>query len=182
MKEVVRKYQQNFINSKLSNPEEPLTKVFELCRQNDTAAFRFLQRAREHVFDAAERRIESMKNSTKTKTKTYLTINPSCSVHQMYTTTERYLADYRRIEMTRFRLGSHRLGVETGRWSRTPAERRLCTCGVDEVQDEAHVVYRCRFTNDLRREFEVDVSKPLHEILETFNYVDFVYGIMKKFK
>ena len=58
----------------------------------------------------------------------------------------------------------------------------MCTCGVDEVQGEAHVVYRCAFTNELRREFAVDVSKPLHEILETFNYVDFVYEIMKKFK
>ena len=182
VKELVRKYQQNFIKSKLNDPEEPLTKVYEFCRLKDTAAFRFLQRAREHVFDAAERRIESMRNSAKTKTKTYLMMNPSCSVHQMYTTTDRYLADYRRMEMTRFRLGSHRFGIETGRWSRTPADLRLCTCGVDEVQDEAHVVYRCAFTNELRREFAVDVSKPLHEILETFNYVDFVYEIMKKLR
>ena len=109
-------------------------------------------------------------------------INPTSVVHRMYTATDRYLADYRRIEMTRFRLGSHRLVVETGRWSRTPADRRLCTCGVVEVQDEAHVVFWCRFTSDLRGKFGVDVNKELHEILSDFNYIDFVYGIMKMFK
>jgi hypothetical protein len=182
LKEVVRKHQRNFINSKLSDPEEPLTKVFELCQRNDTAAFRFIQRVREYVFDATERRMESMRNSARTKTKTYLEINPSCAVHKMYTATDRYVPDYRRIEMTRFRLGSHRLAVETGRWSRTPADRRLCTCGVEEVQDECHVVYRCGFTSDLRGKYGVDVSKPLNEILADFNYINFVYGIMKIFK
>ena len=84
--------------------------------------------------------------------------------------------------MTRFRLGSHRLTVETGRWSKTPADRRLCTCNVVEVQDEAHVVYRCELTNDLRTKYDVDVSQPLHEILENFTYVNFVYEVMKIFK
>jgi ribosomal protein L31 len=182
LKEAVRKHQQNFINSKLSDPEEPLTKVFELCRRGDTAAFRYIQRIRGYVFDATERRIESMRNSTKTKTKTYMTINPSCSVHPMYTSTERFIADYQRIEVTRFRLGSHRLKVETGRWSRIPANLRLCTCGVNEVQDEAHVVYRCAFTSELRVKYEVDEGKPLHEILADVNNVYFVYGIMNLFK
>ena len=109
LKDVVRKHQQNFINSKFNDPEEPLTKVFELCQQNDTTAYRYIQQTKEYVFDAMERRIESMRSSTKTKTKTYMTINPSCSVHCMYTSTDTYVADYRRIEVTRCRVRSHRL-------------------------------------------------------------------------
>ena len=38
------------------------------------------------------------------------------------------------------------------------------------------------FTSDLRGKFGVDVNKELHEILTDFNYIDFVYGIMKMFK
>ena len=72
--------------------------------------------------------------------------------------------------------------VETGRWCRTPADRRLCTCNIGGVQDEAHVVYRCEYTNDLREKFQVDVNKQLHEILGDSKYVNFVYEIMKTFK
>ena len=122
LKELVRKYQNNFISTKLSDPEEPLTKVYKLCQQSNTVAFRCLQRASTYVFDATERRTESTRTSTKTKTKTYMNINPLSSVHSMYTSTDKYVPDYKRIEMTRFRMGSHRLKVETGRWSRTPAE------------------------------------------------------------
>ena len=44
--------------------------------------------------------------------------------------------------MTKFRLGSHSLKIETGRWNRTPRENRLCaTCGV--VGDEKHAIYTC---------------------------------------
>ena len=111
-----------------------------------------------------------------------MTINPSFAVHSMYTATDSYIADYQIIEMTRFRLGSHRLIVETGRWCRTPADRRLCTCNIGGVQDEAHVVYRCEYTNDLREKFLVDVNKQLHEILGDSKYVNFVYEIMKTFK
>ena len=44
--------------------------------------------------------------------------------------------------ITKFRLGSHLLKIETGRWNRTPRESRLCDiCGV--VEDEVHVIYSC---------------------------------------
>ena len=42
----------------------------------------------------------------------------------------------------RFRLGSHCLPIETGRWSRVTREQRLCeTCNV--LGDEHHVKYHC---------------------------------------
>ena len=44
--------------------------------------------------------------------------------------------------MIKFRLGSHMLKIETGRWNRTKRELRLC--GIcDELGDEFHAVYRC---------------------------------------
>ena len=44
--------------------------------------------------------------------------------------------------MTKFRLGSHKLKIETGRWSRVPRDERLCgTCNV--LGDERHCIYDC---------------------------------------
>ena len=45
-------------------------------------------------------------------------------------------------DITRFRLGSHNLPIEKGRWNRTPRELRICNpCNV--LGDEHHVIYDC---------------------------------------
>ena len=45
-------------------------------------------------------------------------------------------------DMIKFRLGSHYLPVETGRWCGLEHGLRLCgSCG--EIGDEKHVLYRC---------------------------------------
>ena len=45
-------------------------------------------------------------------------------------------------DIIKFRVGSHCLPIETGRWNRTPRHERLCTsCG--ELGDEKHVIYSC---------------------------------------
>ena len=84
IKNRIRTCQQNFIKSKLTDSEEPLTIVYKLCEENNTKAFRCLQRAMEFTGGTALRH-EVMQGSTKTKTVTYRNINPSLSVHGMYT-------------------------------------------------------------------------------------------------
>ena len=123
-----------------------------------------------------------MRESSKTRTVTYRNINPSFSVHSMYTSTNNYIADYRRTEVTRFWVGSHRLKIETGRWSRVPREERVCSCGVGGVQDEEHVVFHCEYTEDLREKYEVRGSNSLVDVLNGVQYIDFIYEIMKRFK
>ena len=45
-------------------------------------------------------------------------------------------------EIIKFRLGSHYLPIETGRWNRTPRlERKCVNCGV--LGDEKHITYDC---------------------------------------
>ena len=64
--------------------------------------------------------------------------------------------------IVKFRLGSHQLKIETGRWSRTPRENRLCvTCG--ELGDEEHVLYNCA---DIRRDDLTDIPRPLSSLWE----------------
>ena len=57
-----------------------------------------------------------------------------------------------RTAFTRLRLSSHRLRIETGRWSRIDRAERLCQCGLD-VQSEQHVLSDCDLVSDIRRSY-----------------------------
>ena len=99
-----------------------------------------------------------------------------------------------RIATSRLRLGSHSLRVETGRWSRTPRENRLCIC--DNVQDEIHVLLHCPLTHHLRHEFpsltfqsidELMTGDPsavttfCRKVLETYVWNNPLYSIARPF-
>ena len=72
-----------------------------------------------------------------TKYKTYLKMNPNLDSSPFISSLHPLAAD-----IVRFRLGSHSLPIEKGRWSRTDPSDRLCsTC--NEVGDEEHVLYNC---------------------------------------
>ena len=66
----------------------------------------------------------------------------------LYTNVSVTINEHDRIAASRLRLSSHSLAIETGRWSRVPRERRLCSCG--EVQTEEHVVCHCPRTIHVR--------------------------------
>jgi hypothetical protein len=66
-------------------------------------------------------------NSTSTRFITYRTINPTLQPSLIYR--DPSIPEYLRVACTRLRLSSHRLRIETGRWSRIPRENRHCTCG-----------------------------------------------------
>ena len=84
---------------------------------------------------------------TATKFHTYITMNPDLITHPLYTTTTPNIPDYLRINFTRFRLSSHRLRIEMGRWSRTPQEERVCSCGTG-IQNEEHI-FQCPLVKDI---------------------------------
>ena len=97
-------------------------------------------------------------NMESSRRMTYKELNPDLVSPTVYHS-RLHLIEHHRIAYTRFRLGSHRFKIETGRWSRIPRERRLCPCG--EVQDEAHVLQYCPLLRDIRRSFsEMDYSAP----------------------
>ena len=62
------------------------------------------------------------------------------------------------LSMVRFRLGSHNLPIETGRWIRRPRMERLCSaCG--ELGDEEHVLFRCSLVRRDDLTVEENLSK-----------------------
>ena len=107
---------------------------------------------------------ESIRNARPSATRfhVYRSLNPFFEVHHLYTNKNYSIPDYLRISFTRYRLSSHMLRVETGRWSRTPRSERICPCGTG-IQDEFHI-----FTCPLVKEHFNSLSKPCCSPAELF--------------
>ena len=72
----------------------------------------------------------------------------------------------------RFRLGSHILPIETGRWSRKPREDRLCVeCGV--LGDERHAIFDC--TNVDRR--NIIMPEDICDVWKMEGVFDLMHGL-----
>ena len=83
-------------------------------------------------------------------------MNVNLSVHDIYLI-KMNIPEAHRVAFTRFRVSSHSLAVETGRWNRRgrgrlPIEERLCSCGY--VQSEEHVVSHCPLSQHIRDEYQ----------------------------
>ena len=64
--------------------------------------------------------------------------------------------------MSRIRLSSHRLMVETGRWHRPhsiPYEERKCIV-CDTIEDEFHFILECSRYADIRKKTSIDITGP----------------------
>ena len=59
-----------------------------------------------------------------------------------------------KIALSRFRLSSHSLMIEIGRYNGTPREDRLCTfCNMRKKEDEYHFLLVCPYYTELRRRY-----------------------------
>ena len=106
-------------------------------------------------------------------------------MHDIYSRKARFefVPEHYQIEFTRLRLSSHRLKVETGRWSRMIRENRICQfCNNGEVQDECHVFTSCLRTLDIRNHYNREVNFPDIITDSLYNYeFKFVHDVMKCF-
>jgi hypothetical protein len=90
-----------------------------------------------HYVKSVKDRIHEYAVKGRTKFATYLTLNPELTPSP-FLRSMHPLA----IDTIRFRVGSHCLPIETGRWSQRKREDRVCdVCGV--VGDEVHFLYDC---------------------------------------
>ena len=59
--------------------------------------------------------------------------------------------DYLRGQLTRFRMGAHRLAVVTGAWNKMDRRDRICKCCCMEiVEDKVHFTFECMLYADIR--------------------------------
>ena len=114
----------------------------------------------------------------------YKQINPNLNVHRVYNS-KVYIDERKRVVFSKFRTSSHSLKIETGRWSRIPADDRLCDCG-QGVQDENHVVFVCQRTMAIWEKYGISygVYENLGNLMEdhdALQLVNFIDDCMKQF-
>ena len=93
-------------------------------------------------------------NDPLSKFGTYLQVNPN-----LYKPQSNELFELDRIRISRYRIGSHKLRIETGRMRNPiiPREDRLCLCG-DDIQSLIHVLTNCRLLKDLYEKYKLPPS------------------------
>ena len=70
--------------------------------------------------------------------------------------------------LTQFRLSSHNLDIEVGRYNNTPRENRLCKlCSQNVVESEYHFLLCCSLYSSLRREYIGPCAWPNTRIFTT---------------
>ena len=177
---IVSSKRKRFFMSKLSNPdgEEPFHIVYEMCRAANSPGYRFIQTSLvfNDQIDPLGEIILSIRNKPASATK-YVTyrdaLNPNLRIHRLYTD-KLYISDYTRVAFSRLRLMSHSLRIETGRWSRTPPELRVCSCDNITVQDETHVLISCPMSVSCRYKYPSLSYESLIALLNDDNIVDLV--------
>ena len=112
-------------------------------------------------------------------------LNPLLSVHNVYKSNV-YIPDYQRESFSRLRLMSHSLRIETGRWSRTPRQDRVCVCDGIQVQTERHVLLECPLSEHLRGRYSmlqfVNINDLLNEDVYVRELCSFIFDVFEIFK
>lgn len=125
---------------------------------------------------------QEIRSQATTRNMTYLSINTALTPNPA--NNDRTVEETKRIASCRFRLSSHYLAVEKGRWQRIPHEQRLCDCGVQGVQDEHHVITICEKTKHIRQEHPdmtfIDLDSFLHRNSNK-QTCDIIYKILELF-
>ncbi len=142
-------------NSDATDPHSPLQIAWRPINGISSSQFRTFQGYTRQTATDIYTTIR-LKAASRTWFQTYLRMNPELTVHTIYDST---IPDSLRMKATRLRLSSHRLKVETGRWTRpiTPQEQRLRNCS-EAIQDEEHVLFRCILSDHIRVKHSLAVT------------------------
>ena len=81
---------------------------------------------------------------------------------------------------------SHDLRIETGRWSRTPRDLRVCPCSPVSIQDEEHVLILCPLPQQVRQKYASLNFMSIEELMSEDNHLidlcKFVYDVLKLYR
>jgi len=146
------KFLKKLIANRTNVHEDPFIYVWNLCRDANTTCARYVNRLLNSNGDLRISDIDMIKQrvqeSDRSKFITYKDMNPNLTVSAIYSTR---VIEYHRMCFSKFRLSSHNLMIEMGRWSRIPRDQRLCSCS--EIQTELHVISACPRTLHIRDSF-----------------------------
>ena len=108
------------------------------------------------------------KAENQSKYKSYMLINPLLERPSVY---NRFIPTYKLHYASQLRCISHELEIEIGRYSRTPREERLCSCG--EVEDEEHFILYCHQYTHIRNKY-FNENATYHERLDHWETPNFL--------
>ena len=173
----------------LEHPESALAKVYNMGLQAKSPYLNYYLKLEskfgdpksceesltQGIIGAYQDEITSHFNKDKdSKLGTYHRINPTLSSN---VPAPQLTLEFERELVTRFRTGSHSLAVETGRYSNTPRENRLCSCGTG-IQTVWHVFAECPSTRTVvQKNYE-----SMNDIFEDENVHNVLLAITKKLK
>ena len=189
LKALIKKKRACYFQSKLENlqDDDPLKFAWDLAKSVNTHSTRIIEDSlNSEISDIVDESFAATRNninsSTSTKRVTYKQLNTTLESPKIYAGR---VPEYKRIQYTRFRLSSHRLRVETGRWLRTDRDERVCDCVEGGVQDEHHALLTCAKTQDIRDKFGVShddlVSFFSDDNIEDADKASIVYETLKIF-
>jgi hypothetical protein len=169
------------VETRRGREDDPFWFVYQMCMDANTPCSRYIRSLDifdfQHDMDALK---NSVQTSPRTKYSTYRTIiNPALNKHAMYS--DKDVSEHHRIATTRFRLSSHNLAIEKGRWIRKAREERVCpSCTV--IQDEQHALRDCLINAPARRDYqELDLSLPAFFAENSPQMTAACYKLMKDF-
>ena len=172
-KSYVRQRQANFLHKLKAGAgynNSIIAKVITMAIDSHTSSGKLLKVILENgpSYDYAGCSLQRLKRkvqeSTSTRRRTYLSLNPLLTSPASYGK-ESSVKEYQRTSFTRLRLSSHRLRIETGRWSRIAPDQRLCNCG--EIQTEDHVLFHCPATANIRLTYHMNSQETFHSIMSS---------------
>jgi hypothetical protein len=174
---VIKDRQFNFAKKikKLKKGEALVKEIWDLCAALEPPSLRSYY---EHITDKnaetnitdRKMRIERSEQSMCVRYRTMIGMSYSETLYNSC------LDDTRRITITRWRLSSHRLKIETGRYTRpiTERENRLCdVCNV--IEDEYHAIFDCSVHRLIREKFKNSLKlddKNLQKLLNPTSIVE----------
>ena len=155
-----RKFFTKMYNERSMLLDDPLGYVINFVLSNRYTTRTYLKNLIDNNVNDIECDRQILKNniisSNSSRRITYFNLmNTSLSVHNIYFK-KHNVSEFHRISFTKFRVSSHSLKVETGRWNRRgrgrlPVEERLCSCG--DIQTEEHVLIHCPLSQHIRNEY-----------------------------
>lgn len=151
----IRNMQKRWVDKNIGdtpNPHQPLMFALELCRSVNSPMAHYIDKLldmKDVMSDDRDSLVSQIKGRDTTRFSEYVKLNKHLCTPTFYQ--EWDIPEFVRISVTRFRLSSHRLKVETGRWARIPRDLRVCLCG-NGIQDEHHIIFVCPFTEMINRQ------------------------------
>ena len=89
-----------------------------------------------------------------------ISASPKCTyykylidVYSLHYYLSKFIPVYLRKCITKFRLSSHNLAIETGRYIATDCSKRTCFSCVDEIENEYHFILVCPLYHSLRKQY-----------------------------